>query len=119
MGVVGQSHTPAPYPGKETQYLLYRRLVGPQRQSGQVQKSCPHQDLIPGLSSQLWVAILTMLSQPTEDEGDEFIDGMELVQTDWICENIDTGDDVSVSYRRQFKVNLSKKTSFIFYSFFF
>ena len=60
-----------------------------------------------------------MLSQPTEDEGDEFIDGMELVQTDWICENIDTGDDVSVSYRRQFKVNLSKKTSFIFYSFFF
>jgi len=39
-----------------------------------------------------------MLSQPTEDEGDEFIDGKELVLTDWICEIIDSAEDALVSY---------------------
>jgi hypothetical protein len=38
-----------------------------------------------------------MLSQPTQDEGDVFIDGMELLQTDWICEITDTGDDALVN----------------------
>ena len=39
-------------PGKETQYLLYSRLGGPQGRSGRVRKiSPPYRDSIPGLSS--------------------------------------------------------------------
>ena len=92
---------PSPlYPGKKRDTTRTGGRVGPSTslQSGQVRKSRPQQDLIPGLSSHLRVAILTMLSQPTEDEGDEFIDGKELVLTDWICEIIDSAEDALVSY---------------------
>jgi hypothetical protein len=38
MGVGGQRHAPAALPPGKTQYPLYRRLGGPQSQSGKVQK---------------------------------------------------------------------------------
>jgi hypothetical protein len=38
MGMGGQCHALAALPPGKTQYLLYRRLGGPQDQSGQVQK---------------------------------------------------------------------------------
>ena len=41
MGVGGQCHTPAALPPGKTRYPLYRRLGGPQVQSGGVQKSLP------------------------------------------------------------------------------
>jgi hypothetical protein len=36
------------YPGKESQYLLHRRLGGPHSQPGQLQKILPLQSLNPG-----------------------------------------------------------------------
>ena len=41
MGVGGQRHAPAVLPQGKTQYSLYRRLGGPQGQSGQVRKILP------------------------------------------------------------------------------
>jgi hypothetical protein len=41
MGVGGQHHTLAALPPAKTQYPVYRRLGGPQGQSGQVQKISP------------------------------------------------------------------------------
>ena len=42
MGVGGQRYAPAALaPGKETRYLSYRRLGGPQGRSGQVRKISP------------------------------------------------------------------------------
>jgi hypothetical protein len=42
MEVSGQRHAPANLrPGKETRYPLYRRLGGPQGQSGRVRKILP------------------------------------------------------------------------------
>ena len=41
MGVGGQRHAPAALPPGKTWYPLYRRLGGPQCQSGQVQKISP------------------------------------------------------------------------------
>jgi len=38
MWMGGQCHAPAALPLGKTQYLLYRRLSGPQDRSGQVQK---------------------------------------------------------------------------------
>ena len=47
MGVGGQCHAPATLPLGMTQYPLYRKLDGPQGQSGEGKKICPHWDLIP------------------------------------------------------------------------
>jgi hypothetical protein len=41
MGVGGQRHAPAALPLGKTQYPMYRRLGGPQGQSGQVWKISP------------------------------------------------------------------------------
>ena len=41
MGVGGQRHGPAALPPEKTRYPSYRRLGGPQIQSGQVQKISP------------------------------------------------------------------------------
>ena len=41
MGVGGQCHTPVALPLGKTRYPLYRRLSGPQGQSGQVGKISP------------------------------------------------------------------------------
>ena len=41
MGVGGQHHAQAALPPGKTRYPLYRRLGGPQRQSGQVEKISP------------------------------------------------------------------------------
>ena len=41
MGVGGQRHAPAALPTGKTQYLLYRRLGGPQGRSGRVGKISP------------------------------------------------------------------------------
>ena len=41
MGVGGQRHASAALPSGKTGYPLYRRLCGPQRQSGQVRKISP------------------------------------------------------------------------------
>ena len=41
MGVGGQHHAPTTLPPGKTLYSLYRRLGGPQRWSGQVQKISP------------------------------------------------------------------------------
>jgi hypothetical protein len=41
MGVGGQRHAPTALSPRKTQYPLYRRLVGPQGQSGQVWKISP------------------------------------------------------------------------------
>ena len=41
MGMGGQRHVPAALPLGKTQYLLYRRLGGPQGRGGQVQKISP------------------------------------------------------------------------------
>ena len=41
MGVGGQRHAPVDLPSGKTQLPLYRRLVGPQRLSGQVRKISP------------------------------------------------------------------------------
>jgi len=41
MGVGGQRHTPAALPPGKTRFPLYRRLGGPQGQSGWVQKISP------------------------------------------------------------------------------
>jgi hypothetical protein len=49
---VGQRHAVAHLLAGITQYPLYRRLGGPQGQSGQLRKiSSPHQNSIPELSS--------------------------------------------------------------------
>jgi hypothetical protein len=47
MGVGGQCHAPAALPPGKTQYPLYRRLGGPQGQSGQVLKILPTQGFNP------------------------------------------------------------------------
>jgi hypothetical protein len=48
MGVDGQCHTPATLPqGKETWYPLYKRLGGPQGQSGWLRKISPLVGFIP------------------------------------------------------------------------
>jgi len=39
MGVGGQHHAPAALPPGQTRYPLYRRLRGPQSQSGRVRKN--------------------------------------------------------------------------------
>ena len=39
MGVGGQHHTPAALPREKTWYPMYRRLGGPQSQSGQAWKN--------------------------------------------------------------------------------
>ena len=41
MGVGGQRHAPAALPPEKTRYPLYRRLGGPQGQSGRVKKNSP------------------------------------------------------------------------------
>jgi len=41
MGLGGQHHAPTALPLGKTRYPLYRRLAGPQGQSGQVQKISP------------------------------------------------------------------------------
>ena len=41
MGVGGQRHAPAALPPRKTRYPLYRRLGGPQDQSGRVRKISP------------------------------------------------------------------------------
>jgi hypothetical protein len=41
MGMGGQRHTPAALPPGKTRYPLYRRLGGPQGQSGWVRKISP------------------------------------------------------------------------------
>jgi hypothetical protein len=41
MEVGGQRHAPAALPPGKTRYPLYRRLGGPQGQSGRVQKTSP------------------------------------------------------------------------------
>ena len=41
MGVGGQRHAPAVLPTEKTRYPLYKRLGGPQGQSGRVQKISP------------------------------------------------------------------------------
>ena len=41
MGVGGQHHAPAALPPGKTRYPLYRRLAGPQGQSGRVRKISP------------------------------------------------------------------------------
>jgi hypothetical protein len=41
VGVGGQRHAPAALPRGKTQYPLYRRLCGPQDQSGRVRKKPP------------------------------------------------------------------------------
>ena len=41
MGVGGQRQARPRYPGKETRYPLYKRLGGPQVQSGRVRKISP------------------------------------------------------------------------------
>ena len=41
MGVGGQHHAPAALPPGKTRYPLYRRLGGPQGQSGRVRKISP------------------------------------------------------------------------------
>jgi hypothetical protein len=50
-GVGGQRHAPAALPPGKPLYPLYRRLGGPQGQYGQMRKSRPHRDSIPGTSS--------------------------------------------------------------------
>jgi hypothetical protein len=51
------------HPGK-TRYPFYRRLGGPQGQSGQARKTSPLQEFDPGPSSPWIVAILTELPGP-------------------------------------------------------
>jgi len=46
MRVCGQRHAPAALPPVTTRYPLYRRLGGPQSQSGQVRKSSPPPGLL-------------------------------------------------------------------------
>jgi hypothetical protein len=46
-GLRGQRHAPAALPPGKTQYPLYRRLGGPQGQSGQVRKISPASGLDP------------------------------------------------------------------------
>jgi hypothetical protein len=41
MGVGGKRHAPATLPPGKTQYPLYRRLGGPQGQSGHLRKNLP------------------------------------------------------------------------------
>ena len=41
MWVCGQRHTPAALPPGKTRYILYRRLGGPQGQSGRMRKVAP------------------------------------------------------------------------------
>jgi hypothetical protein len=65
MGAGGQCHAPATLPLENTRYSLYRRLGGPQGQSGRMRKISPHWDLIPNLSGLQQVAIPTALSRPT------------------------------------------------------
>jgi hypothetical protein len=66
MGLGGQGHVRAALPTGKTQYPLYRKLGGPPGPvwTG-VEKSRPHQDSIPGLSSPLHITIRTALSGPT------------------------------------------------------
>ena len=67
MWVGDQCHAPATLPLGKTWYPLYRRLGGPQNQSGWVWKILPpppHWDTIPG-SSSYWVTIPTTLFRPT------------------------------------------------------
>ena len=52
MQVGGQRHAPAALPPGKNQYPLYRRLDGPQGQSGRVGKISSHMDSIPGPSPQ-------------------------------------------------------------------
>jgi hypothetical protein len=61
MGVGGQCHAPATLPPGKTQYPFYS---GPRAGLDRCTKSCPHQDSIPGLSSQQQVTIPTELSRP-------------------------------------------------------
>ena len=41
MGVGGQRHAPAALPPEKTRYPLYRKLAGPQGQSGRMRKISP------------------------------------------------------------------------------
>ena len=63
-GVGGQRHAPAALPPGKTQYLLYRRLSGPQGRSGRVRKISPPPGFDPGPSSPQRVAIPTEISRP-------------------------------------------------------
>jgi len=64
MGVGVQRQTPAALPLGKNKYPLYRRLGGPQGQSGQMRKILsPHQDSIPGLSSPYRVTVTAKFSK--------------------------------------------------------
>ena len=55
MGVGGQRHAPAALPLGKTRYPLYRRLGGPQGQSGWIQKILP----TPGFNPQTVKPVVT------------------------------------------------------------
>ena len=63
MGVGGQYHALAPLPPRKTWYPLYRRLGGPQGQSGRVWKISPLPGFYHGPCSPQRVAILNVLSR--------------------------------------------------------
>ena len=63
-GVVGQRHAPAALPPGKTRYPLYRVPVVPKCRLDKCEKSRPHRDLIPGLSSPYRVAVPSELFWP-------------------------------------------------------
>jgi hypothetical protein len=68
MEVGGHCHTLAALPPGKTMYLLYRRLGGPHRQSGGVQKILPPPEVDPRTVQPLASSYTTTLSWPIEQE---------------------------------------------------